>query len=236
MSTFRFDKNLNKYDWAVVQSEHVAGSCRNEKYSSSGTSLLLDYLMHSGIKFSQKAINFADITARYDTWDWVKIDNSDPIPSDLNKLFYAVGTKRFVEYYTKNLQDPNSELFDDTARLLLEIENEKTDMIIKQVTKEYQTFMMYFGDKALKVAYVEHNRNVAAAFEAMKTDCPDADVYLCNFGFGVSIRTLPNSKITAAELAAAAGGGGHAEAGGAHYDKNIIKKLCFDTLKLSDMF
>lgn len=230
-------KYLNDYKWAVVSPGHIDGSAREDKYASSGASLILDYLMSKDFNASQKTINFANLIERYDTWDWVNVDaKRDMEPFYLNQLFFVLGQKYFESRMTDRMFEESDDIFDATDRMLIEIETSKIEDIKKQVKHGYKTGTFIFNNETeLTIAYVDHNKNLPAAFEAMKEDYPDADIYLCNYGTGVSIRTGDTEKISAAEIASIAGGGGHKDAGGAKYDEDAVKNLMFGTLKLRNI-
>ena len=176
------------------------------------------------------------LIATYDTWDWVNCFDSNTIYLDFNRLFESYGIDYFVsEMYTRawscrrdNADELNGyahhkpdtitelnleSVFDDDDETILSITKWKEEHHLAQIQNSIRTGMLELDNREYTVAYVNNNKFTAAVFERMKKLYPDVDLYIVNYGTGVSVRSI-KPEINVSEITKRCNGGGHAGAGG----------------------
>ena len=234
-------ESLNQYNWACIHSALVDDSFRKALYPidtkglSSGTSLVYDYLEHKGYLanlFSDEKINlikeFVHIVASYDTWDWVYVFNSEKEYNNMAVLFDIYRS----EYFEKTMMEKWNEgvsNFNDKDEFLLEIEQIRINAYIENVQKGYHTGNLHLGEKWYSTVFCCSDKYMAETFEHMKMTYPDYDIYIINYGSGLSFRAV-KPEINIGEIMKPLGGGGHAGAGGIKIDINNQVELIEKTL------
>lgn len=215
---------LNKYDWAVVAVEYIHNSLRNYNRDlanaahSSGTSIMFDYLCCN----TEKDVNlspiltttvrkFVNLIAEYDTWDWVTLLDRKSDCERLNSIFYIYRSEVFERKMTERLK--NDEIFLPIDDELIEIENSKIDDHLKCIAKYFKKSTAVINDKSYSIVHCVCTKYATQTFDLMKTNYPDADLYIINYGLGISIRAT-RSDIDVSEIVSKFKGGGHFGAGG----------------------
>lgn len=113
---------FNKYDFVDV-------TIQNEKGFCCGTMIFYDYLLSNNIIASTIAIEqFAELTRRYDTWEWKTIYN-DEKARDLSLLFESVGAEKYIDIMYKKLKESSKFYFSEVEEFL--IENRKAKLMEK---------------------------------------------------------------------------------------------------------
>jgi len=218
---------LNQYDWAAVESNLVKDSYRayfykgisdDKQKSSSGTSLLYDYIDYLGYSDHNPEFEaFVHMIASYDTWDWKNTFTDAECCYDLNSLFQIYGYEIFDRVYTERyttMTPSEIEAFNKQNELLLEIEKNKRDNFLKFVDRNFQTGSIKIGEKFYSMClWSGAGTYMNDVFDRMKEHWPDRDLYIMCYGTGISIRT-DDENINIGELCKQFGGGGHAAAGG----------------------
>lgn len=214
---------LNDYKWACVTSTIPEDSYRmdyiSDACSHSGTSLMYDYLDYCNLI---DRINNLDICmdlvnqiALYDTWDWVNIYGKTNLnPYKLNTLFYIYGTEMFecnmINLISNFSQDS---LFNDTDNLLLKLEAQKISNHLSKVEKGFNTGNILMNNKYYSIVFCNDTEYMSDTFDHMKNIYPDYDLYIINYGTGISMRAT-KPEINIGLISKQFGGGGHAGAGG----------------------
>ncbi len=214
---------LNVYDWACVSSITPSDTKRIEYIDSkclqSGTSLMYDYLdycnMLQHIKNPALCMQMVNTITLYDTWDWVNIyqkQNMDPYK--LNTLFSIYGTDMFEETMISRINNITvNKLFNNTDKLLLRIEDEKIKSHIKRIEKHIHTGSLTLKNETYSIVLCYTSDYLQDTFDLMKTSYPDKDIYIINYGTGISMRAM-KPDINIGLIAKEYGGGGHPGAGG----------------------
>lgn len=239
---------LNQYDWACVCDELLEDSYRAAYYpdgkgSSSGTSLLYDFLVYQGlITDCNDAIGdeinndllkeYVFRVAGYDTWDWVYVFNKDEVFHKMNTLFFIYDSEIFTERMLKKILDLNcGSLFDETDELLLSIEHHKMRSYIDRLSHTYRRGYLALDDgERYSMVYNCANQYLDDVFHEMKDLYPDYEIYILNYGTGLSMRTS-RDDINVGDIMKRVGGGGHAGAAGCKIDKELIKDLMEKSLQ-----
>lgn len=232
---------LNKFDWALVEPMMLSNTFRDPAYikmgaegHSSGTSLMYDFLYNFGFnKFIRneklaRTLVFA-ITA-YDTWDWVKIFGKDKKYHDLNTLFWIYQAEMFDRIFTERISSSDEHrIFEDQDKLILEIEANRIQSVVRNKEKGFSTGTMIFDGKEYSIVYCFAEQYMSDIFERMKELYPDRDIAFINYGTGISLRSI-NINVNVAEICKRNGGGGHPEAGGFKIPYDLQTKYCMHSL------
>lgn len=221
---------------------------------SSGTSLMYDYLHYINLvdtdrddnEFGNKDAILREIVhliATYDTWDWVNCFKKNPRYLKFNRLFDIYGNDHYVSIMLKKAfrgsdetacgfspvmesNIGNAYLFDSIDEFVLEIDADKRKLHLEQVKDSIQTGFIVLNNYKYSLVYVNNTKYSNDVFEMMKQLYPDTDLYVINYGSGVSVRSMKNS-INVAEIVSHYNGGGHLGAGGFKIPMtNIIEMLC----------
>jgi oligoribonuclease NrnB/cAMP/cGMP phosphodiesterase (DHH superfamily) len=186
---------------------------------SSGASLMFDYLEYSGM-YTGKHINkqflieIIHMIQAYDTWDWFYIYGKNEKYRTFETLCEIYGLTRFVKNFMSRVKgNKPALLFDETDKLLLDIEQDKIDRYKEMILKKVITCDLQLIDEKYSMAYCYTGERLAETFEAMKENFPDCDIYAINFGEGISFRTL-REDINLGLMCKSYGGGGHQGAAG----------------------
>ena len=102
--------------------------------------------------------------------------------------------------------------------MLLRIEEAKIERYIDQAKKCFTKATMSFHDKNgdqvhYRIIYSFSDKYLQETFKAMKEFDPDVDLYVINYGTGISVRTTKD-EIDEEKRMKAYNGGGHPGAGG----------------------
>lgn len=219
--------HLNKYSWAIVQSKIIEDSFRASSYldisdaHSSGTSLLYDFCDYFNMlgEYDNNCMLqlIVNTIATYDTWDWVNFKSEHYIK--LSKVCDIYGIKRFIKVYSDKIDDENSVLIDNTEELLLEIEQDKIDDFRKNIKKSFIEAELELNDKTYSIVMCFTGKYLDEAFDVMKTEHPGRDLYIINYGTGISLRTSDiDFHVGNFAKKHFEGGGGHAGAAGFRID------------------
>ncbi len=233
--------HLNQYKWATVCVEELKDSYRQTYYPeestalTSGTALLYNFLEYSNMFKDCKNINMehmqkaVHIIAAYDAWDWYNVFEKSPYIQQLNKLHQIYGCnrmeKKLLEYVTSN-----AELYNSTDQLLLDIHQEKIDNYLDAIENCFKTGNLIMNNKYYSIVFCNTHDYPAETFERMKENYPDYDLYMLNYGTGISMRATKDD-INVGALLKGLGGGGHAGAGGIKIEQDLQRMLIEQTLQ-----
>lgn len=228
-------------------------NCGHEGLSS-GTSLMYDYLHYVGLvdkdcnpnEFSPNEAVLREIVhliATYDTWDWVNCFDKNPRYREFNRLFDIYGNDYYVSImYNKALDGfdkaiygmipvldinvGNAFLLSETDELVLAIDESKRKAYLEQAKSAIHTGSLTLKNgRTYSIAYANNNKFTSEVFELMKQLYPDIDLYVINYGSGISMRSMKND-IDVSEIVKQYKGGGHLGAGGFKIPMdNIIETL-----------
>lgn len=230
---------LNAYDWAIVKTNCPYDSKRINNYPegkyltldlmASGSALLFDYFDyfnyyeltpvrdHLGI-----LTTFIHFVSCWDTWEWHTILNDNPYPNDLNMLFRIYGMSEFVNTYINRIvDDPNNTdihyapehiIIQEDTRLLL-LEQRRINRHLQEIESKFHECTVTLNDKAYTAVFCYNDYQMPAVFAHMKNLYPNKDLYIMNFGYGVSLRAV-RPEIDVSAIAKTYGGGGHPGAAG----------------------
>lgn len=226
---------LDKYPWACIQPEVFLDSYRYDSYQSypdytghsCGTSLAYDYLEYCGLltSFSTTTIQliqqFVHMVVRWDTWEWVHLHNSQPEYNQLRLLYDTYGFETFSNRILQKLCHTASDvptsmmdiLIDDTDRFVLSFTEQTIQNAIKDMKHRVRTGTLRIPyHKEYSVVYLCTNQYINEAFDMMKENYPNQDLYICNYGSGLSFRTMTDIDLSI--FLSEFGGGGHPDAAG----------------------
>lgn len=227
-------KHLNQYRWASVESDLVEDSFRAAYFKgidgghSSGTSLLYDFLDYQGHtkRVENKSIleEYVHNVALFDTWDWNNLFDQAPYPRLLADIEDMYGISMFERLLSERIKQ-NEPMINDTDREILSAFKEKEKEYIESKVPEFKEGVLTLNGKQYDFVMSVSDDHLGAMFDRLKEDYPDTDLYLVNYGTGVSFRAIKDS-IHIGSLVAPFGGGGHAGAGGLRIDKDFqIKQV-----------
>ena len=193
--------HLNEYNWAVVEPGLIEDDFRAHYYkdlnpelprSSSATSLFYDYCVAKGfVKNPNPDLElFVHQVATYDSWDWNNTFQRDMQYYILNEIFQIYGVDIFDRIYPERFLSPekNAE-FNRQTRLMLEIEDTKKQTLLSWVHKQFQTGSMTCNGQQYSICLWIGNSYLNDVFDLMKEKYPDKDLYLINYGTGISVRS-----------------------------------------------
>lgn len=229
---------LNKYEWACVEPNLLEDSYRKQYYPenvsglSSGTSLMYDFMEYCNLLTNVTNVEFmktiVHMIAAYDTWDWVTVFNKNKDIETLSTLFDIYLSERFeskILNSISNILSTEDDIFDDTDRLLLEIEKDKIDIYLKNIAKAFHTGTIKLSEIEYTIVFCTSDKYLQDTFESMKSLYPNYDMYIINYGTGIALRAVKDD-INVGLIAKEFGGGGHPGAGGFKIPlKNQIKVI-----------
>jgi len=221
--------DIGNYNFAAVCDQLLEDSFRTPRYEgftggmSSGTALLYDYLDYKGLtnELAHKDImeEYVFQVAKYDTWDWKNVFNEDKMP-ELNQVFGIYGIDIFERVMADKIREGNL-LIDKTEKLLMEIEDSKIKAYLENARKGYKTGDITIDNQKYSFVMSFSNNYLPFVFEDMKFKDKEADLYIVNYGAGISIRST-NHSIDVGGILKEFGGGGHAGAGGVRIKDEVI--------------
>ena len=228
---------INRYSWGVSFGDMLEDSFLVNYYSnghSSGTSLILDYMYYCGINFlpDVSCIATENICLRisaYDTWDWKTCFEGNYKFKDENLLFAAYGNNLYVRRRLSKIGLPPIHYGSDTDRIMLKAEKAKRKEHIESIKDQIKfgtmdTVLENGRIKIYDIAYIDDSKYVFDVLDYMRDTYPQLDLFIVNYGNGVSIRS-DKEDINVAEIVKQFGGGGHKGAGGFKFEKRDIYNL-----------
>ena len=231
-------EELNKYSWASVISELLEDSFMVDKYEepskahSSGASLMYDYLEYNGLLegtgFLKELIH---IIAAYDTWDWHDLLGENERYSSMDKLCDIYGLDDFVgEMYSRSLQCYTAaDLFNSKDLYKLESYKEKVDEYLESIKDSFVESTLTLENDEYSIAWCFTSSYLQETFLLMKEMLPNKDLYIIDFGSGVSLRT-DNPDLHVGMFARKRyGGGGHPGAAGFGLTQEV-KRKCLEII------
>ena len=228
---------INKYSWGASFSNMLEDSFLDNYYSnghSSGTSLILDYMYYCGINFLPDAScitaeNICLWISAYDTWDWKTCFEGNYKFKDENLLFAAYGNNLYVRRRLSKIGLPAIYYGSDTDRIMLKAEKAKRKEHIESIKDQIKfgtmdTVLENGRIKIYDIAYIDDSKYVFDVLDYMRDTYPKLDLFIVNYGSGVSIRS-DKEDVNVAEIVKPFGGGGHKGAGGFKFEKRDIYNL-----------
>ena len=220
---------------------------------SSGTSLMYDLAYYQGLyntlnqnpKVTEIYRIFAHFVRCYDTWDWHTHMNDPEICENLNILYDAYGAENFSMKMLTNIHDvvkrpgyewhdvpvyTEADLLTKDDLFVAKCEKDKAVSFVKSISKHVRTGCLLLPDenqetKYYSVAYINCNRYLQETFDMMKEQYPDTDVYIVNYGSGLSFRVVREDINIGMIVSKLWGGGGHPGAAGVKIPTEKIEDL-----------
>lgn len=223
---------LNKYPWAMVISMEAAEGNRKGRRLTSGTSLFYEYLVTKGfLKANLDLAEFVEYVRMYDTWEW-KLIYQDEHARKLNDLFNILGWTKFEERFIHN----PSPKFTKEENLILELEEQKTELYLTQKAKDMKTINLNFGGREYLVGLVfaEQKQSELGNYLCQINHDLDFVMMVDLSRNAVSLRTS-SDHIHLGEIAKSFGGGGHQKAAGFNLsdDFSVMILKYFQNLSLT---
>lgn len=226
---------INRYSWGVSFGDMLEDSFLVNYYSnghSSGTSLILDYMYYCGINFLPDAScitteNICLWISAYDTWDWKTCFEGNNKFKDENLLFAVYGNNLYVHRRLTKIGFFAS--YYDPDDIMLKAEKAKRKEHIESIKDQIKfgtmdTVLENGRIKIYDIAYIDDSKYVFDVLDYMRDTYPERDLFIVNYGNGVSIRS-DKKDINVAEIVKKFGGGGHKGAGGFKFEKRDIYNL-----------
>lgn len=221
---------LNIFEWAKVK---VFDS---NAHKESGTSMFFDYLDAHGFFIAEiyrdAIIVFAEKVRRYDTWEWKEI-YGDQEASDLNSLFFLLSRSRFVDTMINKFKRSNPivvtegrwlQMISPTDRMIIEIDNDKTNSYIQRKNKQMTVKHMKINKKVYSLGVVFAEQHISALGNKL-SEMHDYLDFIAIIDMGsnkVSYRTIHDHIDLGKYVASQFGGGGHAKASGNEFSESIL--------------
>ena len=228
---------INRYSWGVSFGNMLQDSFLVNYYSnghSSGTSLILDYMYYCGINFLPDAScitteNICLWISAYDTRDWKTCFEGNYKFKDENLLFAAYGNNLYVRRRLSKIGLPPIYYGSDTDRIMLKAEKAKRKEHVENIKNQikFGTLDIPMEDdytRTYDIAYIDDSKYIFDVLDYMRDTYPQLDLFIVNYGNGVSIRS-DKEDINVAEIVKLFGGGGHKGAGGFKFEKRDIYNL-----------
>lgn len=223
---------LNKYPWAHVIEKSPIGK-------EAGTHLFFKHLTNNGF-FKHEIYRdglevFVEKVRRYDCWEW-KDKYNDLEALDLNTLFFLIGRDKFVNQFLNKFlgldicivrEGSWKDMFDDTDKMVIKIENDKKESYINK--KEKQMFQTKLLGLPVGVVFAEQYTSELGNVLAERNG-KLAYIVIIDIGNSkVSYRTTRNDINLGKDVAGKFGGGGHPKASGSEFSTSI-PKLAFNLI------
>lgn len=217
--------HLNEYSWArVAVEEEYKGKTRK----SSGTSLLYQFLLESGlVKEDSETRQFVEFVRDYDTWDWHNVSPRNYSANDLNTLFFQMGSGSFIRRFSKN----RSLLLSQGERMLLDAEKTKIEKHIYRKRFELKKLTgVKLADKEYNIGYVFSDSYISELGNILAEENLDLDFIAIIAGGGnMSFRTIRTDidlgAIASEFIDGERKGGGHKQAAGAPILSSLTEKF-----------
>lgn len=241
---------INRYSWGISFSDMIGDSFLVDYYSkpenghSSGTSLMLDYMYCCGIDFLPDAScitaeNICLWISAYDTWDWMTCFERNDKFKDENLLFAAYGNNLYVRRKLSKIG--LLPIYYGSDKIMLKAEKAKRKEHVENIKDQirFGTLNIPMKDgytKTYDIAYIDDSKYIFDVLDYMRDTYPQLDLFIVNYGNGVSIRS-DKEDVNVAEIVKSFGGGGHKGAGGFKFRQNdiydLFEKTTGTTLRLS---
>lgn len=213
---------LNKYDWATVMIQDASN------VYTCGTDLTYCKLLELGLLQYKSAINelVLNIT-RYDTWTWKTIYN-DIQPKKLNDLFKIYGPQRFCDVYIDRIQNLKGdfELFNETDKFLLNLEEEKINTFIYKKLKSVHVEDITINNKTYKVGIVFAAEHISELGNTICEKKPELDfAAIVADMHTVSYRSIKTDIDLGGNVAKHYGGGGRPQTAGSQISKELQQQI-----------
>ncbi len=191
--------NLNKYDFVYVEVE------RDGK-KVSGTSLYHEYLLNNfpnEVLKKYSVSELVDLVRSGDTWEWKATNRLEA--RDISTLLVYYGNDNYIKKYSKFLRENDRFYFDDTDKLLIDmdrrkmndyIEDCKSKVIFREI-KGYRVGIIfaelyrselgndladYYKDQVDFIMIINMNRSIS--FRGIRDDINLGEFASCLEGFG----------------------------------------------------
>lgn len=226
---------LNEYKWACVHPHLLSDSFMYRGYpedkrsqaNESGTGLMLDFMLYTSMLPSDTCQTpdnlmflgkLSYMISAYDTWDWNNLLNAKSVYKDLSTLHLLYGIEYFETEMLNRMErglriNIETDIFTETDNLLLTIERNKIKEHIENISNCFATATIHLDGKYYSAVFCSTGKYLAEVFEAMKNEYPNHDLYIVNYGTGISMRTK-SSDINIGDIVKKRNGGGHPSAGG----------------------
>lgn len=201
---------INRYSWGVSFGDMLEDSFLVNYYSnghSSGTSLILDCMYYCGINFLPDAScitteNICLWISAYDTWDWKTCFEGNNKFKDENLLFAAYGNNLYVHRRLTKIGFFAS--YYDPDDIMLKAEKAKRKEHIESIKDQIKfgtmdTVLENGRIKIYDIAYIDDSKYVFDVLDYMRDTYPERDLFIVNYGNGVSIRS-DKKDINVAEI------------------------------------
>lgn len=233
---------LNAYDWATVKVSLFSQSTIAYRYGnnlskahSSGTSLMYDYLIFNHVLDATPFLDeLVHQIAAYDTWDWHYLFNDNDKYSNMDKMCDIYGMRVFVdEMYQRALKNYNSfELCNEKDMFMLEIWKTKLDDHLEHIKTAFKEATLTLeNNTTLDIVWCITSDYLQDTFELMKTEYPEKDLYIINYGSGISMRGVKKDFNVGMFAKGNYGGGGHPGAAGFPIPEEMIHEYMEQILK-----
>lgn len=183
-----------QYDWAIIDKD------------ASGTLLVFNHID----EVPREYVGFALHVDDYDRWLHVM-----PYSKDLNRLLFIIGIVRFERRFLTNEKVE----FNETEKLLLELESESVDRYVDKVEKGITVYYLN-DDKRFGLGFAERYHSEAAHELMNRLDLEAIALIDVNYK-KVSFRSKPHFDV--GSIAKRLGGGGHKNAAGAEFNYKDVK-------------
>lgn len=231
---------LNKFKWALVKPDMFKESCIADKYApeiiekahSSGASLMYDYLVINDIMERTPFLDeLIHIIAAYDTWDWHDLLGENERYSSMDKLCDIYGLDDFVdEMYSRSLECYTAEeVFNSKDIYKLEKHKKKVDEYLGSIKDSFVESTLTFENDEYNIAWCFTSSYLQETFILMKEMLPNKDLYIIDFGNGVSLRTDNPYMHVGMFASQRYGGGGHPGAAGFGLTQEV-KRKCLEII------
>lgn len=209
-------KDLNSYDWALVESKD-----RNN-IPRCGT-----YWLFQDPEFNEYRPYFqvlVDAIDDWDTWKWKENNNTDA--KDLNALLSILGDSEFCEYITNIIytsiasQTPitqSSQLFTERTKIMLDTHNRLIENSVRACERSlYTTNLWVYANKAikLKTGIVFLNSDISEISDILLERHTELDVLMVvTLPGSISWRSRKPLEVSLSKIAkkATGMGGGHSQ-------------------------
>lgn len=225
-----------------------------DKLHSSGTTLMFDYLAYQNLFVNTACASYylyrllAHYIRCYDTWDWHDHMKNMEICKDLSLLYAAYGADGFhtkikqnIDHLCQGIADMNivpigrhNLLFTDDL-FILQCEVNKANRFVESIQNSVRTGTLIAsengGVRYYSATYISCNKYLQEVFDMMKQNYKDTDIYIINYGSGLSFRTSRDDLHVGELCKQQWGGGGHKGAGGMKIAKDMLYNfVCHDIL------
>lgn len=213
---------LNKYDWATVMIKDKSN------IHTCGTDLTYCKLLELGLLNYKESINSLVINiTRYDTWTWKTVYN-DIHPKRLNDLFKIYGPERFCNIYIDRIQNLNGsfDLFTETDKFLLELEQEKINTFIYKKLKNVEEKDIIIDGKTYKAGIIFASEHISELGNVICEEREDLDFAAIISDINtISYRSIKTNIDLGGKIAKYYGGGGRPQTAGSQITTELKNQI-----------